>query len=44
MLTMLGKIEMVIQLLGWNEKLWIFLLVMFSHKMDTGWVSSGMRF
>ena len=28
-LTMLGKIELVIPLLGWNEKLWTILLVMF---------------
>jgi hypothetical protein len=34
-LTMLGKTELVISLLGRNEKLWTILLVMFSHKMDT---------
>ena len=28
-LTMLGKTELVIPLLGWNEKLWTILLVMF---------------
>jgi hypothetical protein len=34
-LTMLGKTELVISLLGRNEKLWTILLVMFSYKMDT---------
>jgi hypothetical protein len=34
-LTMLGKTELVISLLGRNEKLWTILLVMFFHKMDT---------
>jgi hypothetical protein len=35
MLTMLGKIELVIPSLGRHEKFWAILLVMSFHKMDT---------